>query len=399
MKKEWFFGRSVLIILFVFLILLLSGCQPREGELVDNIHTGTEGISMNFIPNNPPNKVTASTGMEVNFALEIKNKGAAPLRGYLYFSGFAREILGLPDMYIFPDPVNCGVDYIEPKSKFYTSGGTCIEYLPALLNLNSVPDEIPFPILVTAIYPYTTDAAVPVCIDPNYHKLGNKACEMRPVTMSGGQGAPVAVTRVEPIPMSGGKVQFNIFLTNVGGGEIVDYTRTRANLRTGKDYNFAAYTISAPVSFSSLTGSAIENVIIRGDKYYIAYGDNLINILIGGNFNTASAGIVRFNNNQAVISRVIDFGNKPSEFVTPLRITLFYGYKEDIRTTLHINKIPNEEMDSLFPALGFYPSQHGYSLIYEDMRYAGAYYENPYGNDVWRFMDKEKQIDVIFTTT
>lgn len=400
MKKEWIFSRIVLFTLVIVLILSLSACEPKRGDLPENIHKGTQGIEMRFLPNNPPNKITASTGMPVNFAIEIKNKGASPLRGYLYLSGFAREVLSLPDLYVFPDPVNCGVNNIAPKTKYYTQGGTCVEHIPALLNLNYVQDEIEFPIMATAIYPYATDASIMVCIDPNYHQLGKKACQMRPVTVSGGQGAPIAITKVEPIPIGKSKVQFNVYLKNVGGGDIVDYTRTKDNLRTGRDFDIVAYAISVPISTGGITTRAIEDILVRGDKFYVAYGDNYLNIGIGGNFNTAASGIVRFYDGHAVISRIVDFGSKPFEFVTPLRVTLFYGYMEDIRTSLKINKIPDQDMELLFPSLGgFYTSQLGTAIMYQNKRYAGAFYEDPYGHDVWRFMDKEKNIDVIFTTT
>jgi hypothetical protein len=83
------------------------------------------------------------------------------------------------------------------------------------------------PLILQACYPYRTWASVPVCVDPDVRNImKQKPCVAGPVALSGGQGAPVAVTRVEtsmlPLP-EGNKVQpvFAIFVQNMGYGSVV----------------------------------------------------------------------------------------------------------------------------------------------------------------------------------
>ncbi|GIU69344.1 MAG: hypothetical protein KatS3mg002_0580 [Candidatus Woesearchaeota archaeon] len=78
-----------------------------------------------------------------------------------------------------------------------------IYYLPESL------EQFRQPIMVTACYTYETRASTMICIDPKPNSNAKKACIARDVSLSGGQGAPVAVTRVQQ-QSSSGKVVLTI---------------------------------------------------------------------------------------------------------------------------------------------------------------------------------------------
>ncbi len=94
-----------------------------------------------------------------------------------------------------PESPGGGMEVYEFPSYIY--------YLPESL------DQFRQPIMVTACYSYVTRATTMVCIDPKPNSNSKKACIARDVSHSGGQGAPVAVTRVEQ-QASSGKVVFTI---------------------------------------------------------------------------------------------------------------------------------------------------------------------------------------------
>lgn len=78
-----------------------------------------------------------------------------------------------------------------------------IYYLPPSL------EQFRQPMMVTACYSYVTRGTAMMCIDPKPNSNSNKACIARDVSLSGGQGAPVAITRVQQ-QSSNGKVVFTI---------------------------------------------------------------------------------------------------------------------------------------------------------------------------------------------
>tara|TARA_Y100000034_G_scaffold20236_1_gene23092 strand:+ start:1038 stop:2279 length:1242 start_codon:yes stop_codon:yes gene_type:complete len=406
---------KILLVFMVLIIIniLLTGCVPQAGEVPEEVHKGTEGLRMEFLENNPPNKITAATGNEINVAIQLENKGTAPVQGLLYLRGFDPAIVHLGDTYRIPDPNDCGSLQIEPRSKYNRAGGVCVMEMVGLLNLNHVPDYIDIPLMATAVYQYYTDSSVMVCVDPFPNRLGKKACQMRDVSVSGGQGAPLAITKVEPIPVGRGKVQYQIHISNQDNGQIVN-PRIHPVLLRPRDYNYVNYAISVPGSAVPIQGSAIEGFELgyqgeqltynndgdswryTSDNNRITYDDGKWEIIIGGNFNTQAVGKVRLHNGKAVITQTIDFGDKAFEYVTPLRITLGYAYMQDIQKTVRINKVPGE-YDELYPGFGF-AGHELYPINFGGQRYIG-YYEDPYGHDALRYIDRKKGINFGFVTT
>ncbi|MFB6198458.1 MAG: hypothetical protein ABEI52_09365, partial [Halobacteriaceae archaeon] len=73
--------------------------------------------------------------------------------------------------------------------------------------------------LITNCYLYTTHAAPVVCIDPAPNSQTTKSCTPSTYDGSDGQGAPVAVTKVEP-ESSRRRAIWHIDIKNIGNGEV-----------------------------------------------------------------------------------------------------------------------------------------------------------------------------------
>lgn len=213
-----------LIVLFIMFILISSvGCQQlgtdqkvkqKEKESAETVYKGTKGLSMSFVKNNPPKIIYTTTPL--NMLIEIKNEGTSNIAGgRLFLSGIDPKIIRLDRQF---QTFN-----VEGKSKYNPSGGiNIIEFRSQAIYLPGGTDVYKPTILASACYEYQTQASPLVCIDPNpYSVLEKEACTVKNIPMTGGQGAPVAVTNIEEEAVPG-KANFIIHVSNQGGGVVID---------------------------------------------------------------------------------------------------------------------------------------------------------------------------------
>ncbi len=339
--------RSVVWILLFIVLILIEGCKTSGGEGEEKIYIGTRGVMMKFLSDAPPPKTFAATGQRYDLALEVANKGTFPLRGRLYLSGFDPNIINFPSVIDTPT-VQCGISEIFPRSRSTPDGGVCVEEFQAQLDMRSVADIYDAPLLATLVYPYVTDANIVMCIDPDVYRtrVTRKACTMTNIGPSGGQGAPVAVTQVEPTAIGEGKIMFRIHIANVGGGEVVDYNKRPTDLRP-TDFNTVYYKIGTPAGQGKIAririgsgGVGVNIPLGRAFDVYYSGGNFGFNFNPRGNYQYDD-GTVKLYNGKAVITTIIDYSDVESAFTTPLQISLAYGYMENIQRSLRIVNVEN----------------------------------------------------------
>lgn len=169
-------------------------------------------------------------------------------------------------------------------------------------------------IMVSACYLYATIANPMVCVDPTPYSNQRKACIPNLVTsLGGGQGAPVAITRIEQEIASGKKIFFKIFIENVGGGEIYDY-----------------YSINKCSPYNSKVTSLDKNIVYVEDI-------RLSDVQLKCTPNR----IVRLVNGRGMVTCEFDtvWTDVVAAHETPLFIELGYAYRKDIEKRLVIKKI------------------------------------------------------------
>jgi hypothetical protein len=300
----------------VFLILLLiagcgsfgggSGEPPVSAEFVA---TGTEGIVMQFVPDQPPNKVY--TQSPLSFLVEIRNRGTYTVPSAAFFlTGFDPNILmNLISSQIIGEP-------LEGKSPFNPEGGyTTLMFDSPTVNLpTSMPNYKPM-FLLTACYPYETIATPLICVDPNpLDTTPDKACRVQKVYSTGSQGAPVAVQSIESEARPTGMF-FRIHISNVAGGtEQSSGTVFKQEMMQG---------CPAGLQYRDLNTLRYEVFISGGQPLDCEPKTHEIRLV---------------NNKATIFCKHQNLQMMPA-YQTPLEVRLIYGYKSSIGKMVEIENL------------------------------------------------------------
>jgi len=203
------------------LLLFLVACQfspPTKMPELPDINTGTSGVEVSF--QSMPELLMCQ---QADFVVKLHNAGSAKAEGVYNFiiEEQTLKILSPKTGKLLFDgrPLN-GRSLINPVGDY---DQIVLRVESALLEEKI--ESYQTPVIFQACYDYETVASVPVCIDPDVRNVNkDKACVVQSVALSGGQGAPVAITSVETFMAPvGNQVQprFIIHMQNLGSGSVV----------------------------------------------------------------------------------------------------------------------------------------------------------------------------------
>ena len=300
--------KAAIAALSVILIIALSGCTRLPGRATDtsnikDYRVGSDGIVLQFLPGSPP--PTLFRNDRLNLVVEYTNKGAFDVQGgYLYVSGYDKQYITFLNEWAIIDAK--GKNEYNPLgdlSEVYTFEDDAVN-LPYGVDRYS-PDFI-----VTACYKYKTQASTDICIDPDPYNVQPKVktCSVRDVSL-GSQGAPVAVTSVDET-VSRDRVQFKIFISNVGGGDVISNDAPISNCHT------------------SLVTEDIDKVDIRA-----WFSDRML---------SCQPDPVRLRSGSGTAVCYYEGSLGEEAYETVLHVELDYGYRSSIQTTSQILKLPGE---------------------------------------------------------
>ena len=318
-------NKTILIFLIVSAItisLLTSGCsgvggQKKENkeQLPEDYRTGTQGLYMEFMPNMPPAKLYAEDPESLQVLVRIQNKGAQDILSTssdmrIQLQGFDPRLIPMtPDQSMLGSTLaGKSTPYPQGAMGFMQWKATAIEF----------PGNTFSPVFqATVCYKYQTIATPLVCIDPNpYTAIAqDKVCTVHDIPLAGGQGGPVAVTKIEEsINQKTKKVLFRIYVANVGGGTVLSPTSARAmdNCRQ-----------------KTLGVSDIDRVKIRpslGKGPEVVCSPDEIFLINGQGVATC----------EMSFADVASAGQSQTAYLTQLKIILDYGYTSSISKPVQI---------------------------------------------------------------
>lgn len=237
--------KFVVIIAVILLVLFLSGCKgfTRKGANADEsainrqVYSGTQGLEIDFMQNLPPNEIYDSSNLHI--VAELRNRGTRDVSGRLYLTGLDTNIIRGIDTEKYFGP-------IEARDRYNIEGGyEVLEFESSSIDLPRGTDVLPVDVSLVTCYDYETLANPLVCVDPNIENILNKdrACQVKSVSMSGGQGAPVGVTKVD-VESTGRKAIFSITVQNLGKGEVAETSRYCPFNLQYDDLNKVAYDVT-----------------------------------------------------------------------------------------------------------------------------------------------------------
>ncbi len=321
------------IIALLFLLMFASGCGSiggGEGKIpfsYEAIHTGTDGVRINFLANAPPSELLAPSkegdlGYPFRIGLNVNNKGASPVEnGWLAVTAEA-DYLQLDD---FKRSFS-----LDGKSILNPGGSTSIEIFNGMTKnfKEGQAEKYMATILATSCYKYNTEFKSDVCVDTDVLDLKRKEriCSIRTIT-SGSQGAPVAVFSVETkmFPEGGSdriafvKPQFVIGIRNVGDG----------------------YVVNPELDMASVCSS--ELVANRNsDSFRTAWNIMTVSAKLSDKELTCFPNPVKLRESDNFVRCSLKDGDKidaniPS-YMSPLTITLTYGYTSTVSKDVLISK-------------------------------------------------------------
>jgi len=181
------------IILLMVLVLFLTSCVDNNSSgTTSSWRTGTEGIVMSFLPDNPPSEILSRGN--VNVVLKYSNKGAFETQPMFYLRGYDPNILP------FKNQDKSG-EKIEGKSEFNSFGSQ--DYFAEWqtgINMGSFGnvDSFDQSLSITACYYYETVASPTICIDPGRYDYSSASqCDFDIRGLGSSQGGPIAITSVK----------------------------------------------------------------------------------------------------------------------------------------------------------------------------------------------------------
>lgn len=339
-----------IISLFAFLILFIAACTTgtKKSSTDIDVRVGFSGLTLEFLKNTPPQKVFE--GDIVPVLLKVKNNGAysIPENNKAVLSlGFEKDytksvkllqggrVQALDGLY------NTAALNLEGKSPINQIGDEeVISYNLEAGKIDPQSEAHTSTVVATLCYPYETVLSSTVCIDTDINNLrpAKKVCSNKYLIFSNGQGAPVAVTKLEinMLPTISEKnaadkikPQFLIYVENKGQGTVIKNEAVK-DFCTKSDTsheNLNIVYVDAELSGKKLK-CQLEKKKDSNELGHIKLKDKK-DIIRCSTVNAEES-------NKADYMSDIDRNQDP--YLSPLKISLNYGYTQSISANYFIQK-------------------------------------------------------------
>ena len=309
----------------IFALLLLSACSQGPGYQDIDYHKGTKGIELEFIDNSPPSVVYE--GSQFPAAFLISNQGA-----FSFNESKHTAVMELNyDPFYFETIQGTGSPawpylILEGKSSQYPEGEAMEMFAPTF-NTKPVKGQRESPstsIFASVCYPYKTELVDEICIDTDAASQDqrDKVCELKDKTYSQGQGAPVAVTKLDIEMQRFGNFMRPSFLVRIK--------------------NSGSGTILAPVEEDRIS-VACE---VQGDRRE-DWNKVKINAFLSGEELVCTPEIIRLSGEEGFSRCHLEQGGYGAylNYYAPLEVELDYVYRSSISKVVEIERAGSAMLD------------------------------------------------------
>ena len=323
---------KISIIIFVlFLISCTTTTRPSEQDF----HIGFNGLAIGFLKNTPPSKVFEEETLPV--ILNVKNIGAYDIK-----DNEAVLSLGVEKDYTKRvDLLKEGrVAQLQDTAASFSLAGRSalnqigdeevISYNVQAGTLDPQSEYHTTTVIATLCYPYETTLTNTICIDTDINNLrpGKKVCKAQDLVLSKGQGAPVAITKIEVnmLPLLGEqkyekiKPQFLIYVENKGQGLVIKREAVK--------------------DFCTKSDTKHENINIVYVE--VLLGDKELECQLEKKEGSAEQGHIKLKAGKDIIRCAVEEGEAIDKYQDPyfstLKVILKYGYTQSLSANYFIQK-------------------------------------------------------------
>ena len=330
--------KTRLILFFMLTPVFLSGfsgCNiipgnDGEGEKPEPSIQGKDGLVMQFFDNAPPERLIADFGEgvknKVNIGILIENRGAFNLNcgenndcGYFSIDG-GKYVNVMPEDTYATRTLKSALDsskagnVIRGRLSQRSGGRVAIETSALLEDLEKTTSAT---IFANICYPYKTFLSSLVCVETAHYSVQNKVCNPEPLVFSS-QGAPVAITRIEQdsiIQENLIKPRLKIFIRNIGGGFVIKEGDENLKGACTPEGNTQDIIGKVTIEEANLSGKPLD---CKPKEVSLTGPNTFVQCTLEGN----NKGFSR--------------EDTDNNLVSPLRITLSYGYQTVESKTVEI---------------------------------------------------------------
>lgn len=346
--------KKIMIATIIMIVLALSGCT-NSPQAPTTYYTGFSGLTFSFSNTMPPDTVYEGKQDQPNLipiALELTNAGAYSItnNSKINLTIWHGRSPYLSSVGNFNDPNTLYTTTIQlsGRSQDWPYGEN--QYLPLgrILEVNSLTSLLQnnkkqdVNIFATACYPYETKFTQSICIDADvYHTDNNPICRNQPeYDISDGQGAPIAITKIESemIPFAGKSKGTPLTIIDFSGNQPVKKTATTDALQ-GVQPSFNIYVANKGHGNADVSKKAED--ICSSTSGFVGVDKVNVSANIAGVPLQCNPQILELNQNAFTTCYLGKGYLINRNYVNLLNVNLKYYYKETIQKKMTIKSLPD----------------------------------------------------------
>lgn len=311
-----------LAFLLAIVAILLVACPKQAATTTSSpFFGGSQGISVRFLENSPPNEVLDQGQLPFDIVLGVENVGEWDIN---MSSDATFSITGISASDFGKTPADLVKDSLQalfavrkdPQGNKLPGTQTQVTF-PGLSYSGTIAGSVPFTIAANSCYKYGTRATTKLCVRSNLLnpdlKTGCKPSETKQAFSS---GAPMHVTNMQESIEGSNKIAFTFTITHSGTGTYHEPGSECNSSLTKKDRIFVQVETKIPGTVECTLQDSSGNPVNSNQGY--------INVIGGSRIVRCSQQIPQAN---------------LGDYETPIDITLIYDYKEQITKQVTVKHV------------------------------------------------------------